>query len=117
MTAGSPAARPAPGRLRRALDQAPDAARAVTQFAVDNPAPVAISLAGAVVVPKLLLRAVRPRGPVEGIATLIVSSVLCAWGYGQLIDRGVLRFRIRGENNDLLPDEDLTTPESELHPE
>lgn len=96
---------PAPrSRLRRALDQAPDAARTATQVIVDNPAPIAVTAAGMIVVSKMLMRAVRPRGLVEGVATMIVANVLCAWGGSELIERGYLKFRFRGDDGNFLPE-------------
>lgn len=91
------------GRWRQLLEEAPEAAKAITQIVLDNPVPLTLTFAGSIVVAKILANAVRPRGTVEGLSTFLVAWALCAGGAAELTRRGILNFRVRDDDGCLVP--------------
>lgn len=75
-------------RLRRGIEQLPAAAEEVTRFVVDNPVQVGLVMSGSIVISKMLLRAVHPRGPVEALATMVAAAALCGGLAAQAVKRG-----------------------------
>lgn len=82
-------------RLDEVREQLPGAARRAAEFAIDNPGPVAVTLAGMFVVNQLAFRAVRPRTPVAALALAVVLYAAEPWAVEQLVRRGVIKFAIR----------------------
>lgn len=91
------------GRLQLALEQAPEAAKIMTQLLVDNPVPFGLTMAGTVVVTKILVNAVKPRTFLEALATMVAAYGLCAVGSAEAIKRGWLAFKVRDEHGCLVP--------------
>jgi hypothetical protein len=84
--------RPLPARLRSEL---PEGMKALTEFVVDNPVQVSVTVAGMVVVSRIGFNLVKPRTAVQGVALLLVLNVLSPWLVKQAIERGVISFRLR----------------------
>jgi hypothetical protein len=87
--------------LAAARAAAPDAARRLVQLAADNPAQMAVLVSGAYLAGGLAARLVRPRGPLELAALLIVLNAGIGWGLPRLLDSGVIRLKVRDEDGHL----------------
>jgi hypothetical protein len=84
-----------PARLARLRSELPGAAQAATQFAVDNPVSVAVTIAGVVVAQRVAFNAVRPRTGLQGLALVLVMQVLTPWLLRQAIEHDVISFKLR----------------------
>lgn len=93
----------APGRLEAARRAIPRAAAEVAQLAVDNPAQCGLILAGSFVAARVLLNLVRPRTPLEALAVLAVAQAAVPLLAGKLVEKGVIRLRVRDEHGNLVP--------------
>lgn len=82
-------------RLDEVRDRLPGAASVATRFALDNAGPVAITLAGMLVLNQLAYRAVRPRTPVQALALAVVLIAAEPVMVQELVKRRVLKFTVR----------------------
>ena len=87
-------------RIRQRL---PEAVKTVTQLVVDNPGQVAVTVAGSMVLTRVLANAMRPRTAIEALALLIVCEVGGIWLAAKAMDAGILRFRVRDAGGRLVP--------------
>ena len=83
--------------------ETPEQVRVMAQLVLDNPRELALVGAGSIVVSKILLNAVRPRGLLEGLAVIVVASMLCGAGGAELVRRGYLNFKVRDQAGCLVP--------------
>lgn len=83
------------GEVGAVLDELPELARGVTQLAVDNPTSLALLLSGAYLSGKVAAQIVRPRGPLECLALVLVVNAAVAYGAGRLVRSGVVPIRVR----------------------
>jgi hypothetical protein len=86
--------------MRRAV---PETVRDVVQVVVDNPGQVAVLFAGGVVMTRVMANLMRPRGPLELLALMITCQAAGAYLGSKAVDAGLLRFRLRGPDGELLP--------------
>lgn len=89
-------------RLEAARKRAPEVAGGLVGLVVDNPAQFAMITAGSYVVTRMMARAVRPYGPVGVLMTAAASYGVCWWLLGEAQRRGVLEFRVRAPNGELV---------------
>lgn len=94
---------PQGSHLDAVLQRAPEVAGRVAQVIVDNPAPLALTAAGAMVATRILANAMKPRGLLEFAALWLTCNALCSWGTTELIERGILKFRVRDADGKLIP--------------
>lgn len=96
-------------RLAAARGAAPETARRIVQLAADNPAQVALLASGAYLAGGTAARLVRPRGPLELAALLLVLHAGIGWAIPRLLASGVIRLRVRDEDGWLhyCPDDHL----------
>jgi hypothetical protein len=113
-----------PGRLARLRDELPVGMKAVTEFAVDNPGQVAVTLAGVLVAARVAGNLARPRTGLHAAALAIVMSTALPWLLRQAVKHDVISFRLRdGQGGfvsarelwEAIDSEDLLTPEHLLH--
>lgn len=107
------------GRGRQLVQALPNAARLLTEFAVDNPGQVTMIMASTVVATRLIIRAVRPSTPLEVLATVVVTNVALPYLAAELIRRDVISFRIRDGNGGYVQLRDVLARdagEDRLHP-
>ena len=93
-------------RLGELRQRAPAAASALTQFAVDNPAPLALMAAGDLVLARILINLVRPRTPAEALALMTVLIAGLPAMNMLAVRKGWLRLRVRDEDGRLVLLED-----------
>lgn len=93
-----------PSWREKAREQLPLAAQAVTEFVVDNPLQVGLTISGIVVLDRILFNAVRPRGPVQILATAGVASILAPLLLKKAIEHGLIKFSFRDGASDAAAD-------------
>lgn len=81
----------------------PETVRNVVQVVVDNPGQVAVVFAGTVVMTRVVANLMRPRGPLEFLALAITCQAAGTYLAAKAVDAGLLRFRVRGPDGELLP--------------
>ena len=82
-------------QLAQLREELPDGMKYVTQFVLDNPVGVGVTVAGTLVVSRIGFNLVKPRSAVQGVALLVVLNMLTPWLLKQAIERGVISFRLR----------------------
>lgn len=92
-----------PLSVEQARRRVPEVVRDVVQVAVDNPGQVAVVFAGSVVMTRVLANLMRPRGPLEFLALVITAQAAGTYLAARAVDAGLLRFRLRGPDGELLP--------------
>ena len=83
------------GQLAQLREDLPDGMKYVTQFALDNPVQVAVTVSGMVVVSRIGVNLVKPRTATQAVALLVVLNVLTPWLLSKAVERGVISFRLR----------------------
>lgn len=91
------------GRIEAAKRELPFAVQRLTQFIVDNPVPVMVVGAGALVLGMAARNVCKPRGLVENVALLIVLDAVAAYGATEIVKRGWLSLKVRDEDGNLVP--------------
>ncbi len=81
--------------LADARAAAPEAARRMVQLAADNPGQAAVLVSGAYLAGGVAARIVRPRGPFELAALLLVLNAGISWALPRLLASGVIRLQVR----------------------
>jgi hypothetical protein len=87
-------------QLRKELPNVISAAAAVV---VDNPAPVALSLASGVVLGKVLMNLAKPRGLIEVAAVVLVTQAATAYLMNRGLQDGWLALKVRDSEGNLVP--------------
>jgi hypothetical protein len=90
------------GRVEMARREIPYAVQRLTQFAVDNPAQVALIAAAAIVVTAAARNIVRPKTLIEAVALMAVLDAGGALAAKQVFERGWLNFRVRDADGALV---------------
>ena len=83
------------GELARLREDLPDGMKYVTQFVLDNPVGVGVTVAGTLVISRIGFNLVKPRTAVQGVALLVVLQFVAPWLLRQAVERGVISFRLR----------------------
>lgn len=84
--------------LARARRELPAAASTAVEIAVDNPLATATVLSGAIVLTRLVERAVMPRTIPQAIAAGLVTNLLAAALFRAAVQRGLVDFRLREDD-------------------
>jgi hypothetical protein len=85
------------------LEDAPEGAAVITQTIIDNPGPIAVVGAGAIVATRIAVRAMRPRTGLEAIALIVLLQLTLPKLAGLAVERGWLTFRVRDCEGRLVP--------------
>lgn len=82
--------------LREAL---PKVAGKLAELVADNPASTALTVAGVIVLARLIVRAVQPETITEGLACMLLTPAAGNWLFLKAVDAGVIdfTFRVEGE--------------------
>ena len=83
------------GQLAQLREELPGAAKVMTQFVVDNPVGVSVTVAGTLVVSRIAVNLVKPRSALQASALLVVLYALTPWLLRQAVERGVISFKLR----------------------
>jgi hypothetical protein len=83
------------GELARLRETLPEGMKHLTQFVLDNPVPVGVTAAGAVVMVRIGSNVVRPRTAVQASALAVVLYFVTPWLLRKAIERGVISFKFR----------------------
>jgi hypothetical protein len=94
--------------LAAARQNAPETARQLVQLAADNPGQMAVLVSGAYLAGGVAARIVRPRGPLELAALLLVLNAGIGYALPRLLASGVIRLKVRDAHGCL---HDLHDPE------
>ena len=97
------------GQLAQLREDLPGAAKVMTQFVVDNPVGVSITIAGTLVVSRIAFNAVKPRSALQGVALLVVLNALTPWLLKQAIEHGVISFKLRDGEGGFVSARELIT--------
>ena len=90
-------------RLEQVRRRVPVIAGQVAQIIIDNPGQCAVVAAGAIVLTRAMTNLVQPRTPLQAIAVLITCQMAGTWLAARAVESGVLQFRLRGPDGELLP--------------
>jgi hypothetical protein len=82
-------------RLEQLRQELPDAARKLTQLAIDNPGQIALITAGMIVVDRVAMNLVRPRNAAEAAALAVVLWIATPYLFTELVRRDAISLRIR----------------------
>ena len=99
-------------RLEDFRRDVPGAAGVLVGLVVDNPAQFAMVASGAYVVTRALARVVRPYGVAGYMMTAAASYGVCWWLLGEARRRGVLVFRVRDSDGELVTLDELAEREA-----
>lgn len=91
------------GRADQIRHELPFMVAKVVEVVVDNPAQMALILAGGVVIGRAAANIVRPRTPLQALALMVVLQVGTPLLMSEAVKRGWIKFRVRDENGDLVP--------------
>lgn len=92
-----------PTKLEQLRENLPDVVGLAARLIVDNPQQMLAVACGSYVMTSALVNLVKPRGTAGFVACGIVSYGISTALTGELIRRGVLRFRVRDEEGQLVP--------------
>jgi hypothetical protein len=93
----------APGRLEEFRRQVPGAVAQVAGFVADNPAQVALIVAGTIVLTTAARNIARPKTIVEVLALQTMLTAAAPLAVHTAIERGWLKFRVRDHHGCLVP--------------
>ena len=80
-------------------DRLPEAARVLAEVVVDNPLPCAVLFSSTIVVPRLAVRLVRPRGVLEAVALAVLVQAGFTYAAARLTGPGgPLELRVRDQD-------------------
>lgn len=101
--------------LRDMTAALPEAARMATEIVVDNPVSCALLASTVILAPRVALRLVRPRTPLEALALAVVLQFGLTYGLGKAVTSGLLPIRVRDHHGCLhrigeIPDADCPDP-------
>jgi hypothetical protein len=89
-------------RWQEIRDQVPEATGAVAGVIVDNPASMLFIACGSYVIGSVLINAVKPRGLPGILACGLMSYGISTVTAAELIRRGILPMRVRGQDGELI---------------
>ena len=95
------------GQLAQLREDLPDGMKAMTQFVLDNPVGVGVTVAGTLVLSRIAFNAVKPRTAVQGVALLVVLEFVAPWLLKQAIGHGVISFKLRDGEGGFVPAREL----------
>jgi hypothetical protein len=95
--------RGAEGRLYQFRRELPGAVAKVTEFVADNPAQVALIVAGTIVLTAAGRNIARPKTIVEVLALQAVLTAAAPLAVHTAVERGWLKFRVRDQHGALVP--------------
>jgi hypothetical protein len=90
-------------KLERFRDRLPEAIGKAAQAIADNPVQFGLLLSGVIVAGAAARNIVKPKTLAEVIALEVLLNAAFPYAASQLLERGVLKLRIRDENNELVP--------------
>lgn len=67
----------------------------MAQLAVDNPGQMAVLASGLYLGCGVATRIVRPRGPLEAVALVLVLNAAIGYALPRLLESGVIRLKVR----------------------
>lgn len=92
-----------PQRAERLRVAMPRAAATATELIIDNPLPFGLVAAGSIVLGRAGANIVRPRNVLEAVALWVVLDFAAFLLIRKGMDSGLLQFRIRDEDGQLVP--------------
>lgn len=90
-------------RLEQGRRQVPRVIGDMAQIVVDNPGQFVLVGSGVVVFTKVMANAMRPRTPLQALALFVVCHAGSMVLLRKAMEAGLLRFRVRDEDGNLVP--------------
>jgi hypothetical protein len=90
-------------KVEKFRERLPGAVGKAAQIVADNPVPIGLLFCGGIVAGAAARNVVKPKTLVEVIALELLLQAAVPYAASWLFDSGVLKLRIRDENNELVP--------------